>query len=114
MSFTITTQVKVSLLAVTRSLILAISNLSLVLPVLSMCCDAEHSTQEVQKAATSALLNLARFSPNAFKRVLSLMAPDETNRIQSALQSVLDVEEESKAEEVSKPTISLKFDLALD
>jgi len=42
------------------------------------------------------------------------MAPDETNRIQSALQSVLDVEEERKVEEVSKPTISLKFDLALD
>jgi|SRR5271156_4570079 len=114
MLFNIKNEMKVSLLSVAVFLSIAMSSLSLVLPVLSMCCDVERRTPEVQNAATSALLSLARFSPNAFKHLLSVMAPEETSRIQAALQSVLDVEEENKVEEVSKPTISLKFDLALD
>jgi hypothetical protein len=84
--------------------------MALILPILSIHLDGSSHSQEWKKMTVSAVLSLASFNAMAFKKVLGNMDIEERGRLQSALRSALEDEQEVTVQELAKPSISLKLD----
>jgi hypothetical protein len=86
--------------------------MSVILPILSGQFHLVSHVEEWQTAIVSAVLGLATANPMAFKGVLERMDVEGRENLESMLRTALEEKRDAKTEELTKPSISLKFDFS--
>lgn len=84
--------------------------MTVILPILSSQSRLVSHIEDGQTAIVSVVLGLATSNPRAFKGVLEIMDVEGRESLESTLRTALEEKRDTKSEELTKPSISLKLD----